>query len=181
MIKAKLSHLHIAPRKVRLVGDLIRGKKVEDAQGILNFTSKKSCRFFLKLLNSGIANAKNNFEIDSSNLYISELLVDEGPKMKRWRPGSRGSANPIQKKTSHITIILKEIEGVEKQKKSDKIEKQGAKEIKQKPATKKNVKELDKKDVKTVKIKKQEKRIEFKEAKPKIEKKFKRIFRRKSF
>lgn len=178
MIKAKLSHLHIAPRKVRLVGDLIRGKKVEDAQGILNFTTKKSARIFLKVLNSAVANAKNNFKIDHLNLYISNLLVDEGPKMKRWRPRARGSANPIQKKTSHITITLKEIEGAEKQKK---VGKRDEKIIKQKQISKEVEKTTDKKEIKTTKIKKAEKRTEFETAKPQEKIKSQKIFRRKSF
>ncbi len=178
MIKAKLSHLHIAPRKVRLVGDLIRGKKVEDAQGILSFTSKRSSRFFLKVLNSAIANAKNNFDINHLNLYISNLLVDEGPKMKRWRPRARGSANPIFKRTSHITIVLKEVEGAEEQKNEDKNKKQDEKIIKQESVDKKA---LDKKDIKIKKIKTTEERPEFNKAKPQEKIKSQKIFRRKSF
>ena len=185
MIKAKLSHLHIAPRKVRLVGDLIRGKRVEDAQGILNFTTKKSARFFLKVLNSAVANAKNNFKIDHLNLYISNLLVDEGPKMKRWRPRSRGSANQIQKKTSHITITLKEIEGAEKKETTDKKGKLDEKIVKQKKISKiedkVSEKTIDKEDIKTTKIKKQEKRAEFETAKSQGKIQSQKIFRRKSF
>lgn len=106
---AKLRYLRIAPRKVRLVADLIRGKSVEEAQTILNFTVKRAAQPLLKLLKSAIANAKNNFQLEEANLYISKILVDEGPKYKRWMPRARGRASLIQKKTSHITLILDEI------------------------------------------------------------------------
>ncbi|MDI6591661.1 MAG: 50S ribosomal protein L22 [Patescibacteria group bacterium] len=109
LITAKLRYLRIAPRKVRLVADLIRGKKVEEAQNILNFTVKRAAKPLLKLLKSAIANAKNNFQLEESNLYISKILVDEGPKYKRWRARARGRADQIQKKTSHLTLVLDEI------------------------------------------------------------------------
>ncbi len=106
-IKAKLGHLRIAPRKMRLVADLIRGKTAEEAKNILDFTVKKGALPFRKLLDQALANAKNNFQIEG-NLYISKIFVDEGPKLKRWRPRSRGRAMEIQKKTSHLTLILEE-------------------------------------------------------------------------
>jgi large subunit ribosomal protein L22 len=102
----KLKHLRIAPRKVRLAARLIRGKRIEEAQNILNFTVKKAASPLLKLLRSAAANAKNNFQLDESNLYIAKILVDEGPKYKRWRARARGRAEEIQKKTSHVTIVL---------------------------------------------------------------------------
>lgn len=107
-VKAKLSYLRIAPRKVRLVTALIKGKKVEKAQNILNFTTKKAAQPVLKLLNSALASAINTFQMQESNMYISKVLVNEGPKLKRWRARARGRAFAIQKKTSHITIILQE-------------------------------------------------------------------------
>ncbi len=106
----QLRYLRIAPRKVRLVADLMRGKQTEEAKDILSFTLKRGADPLLKLLNLAVADAQNNFQADSSNLYISEILVDEGPKYKRWRPRARGQAYQIQKKTSHITIFLEEIE-----------------------------------------------------------------------
>jgi large subunit ribosomal protein L22 len=127
-VKAKLSYLRIAPRKVRLVADMVRRKKVGEAQTILAFTTKRGARPVLKLLNSAEANAKNNFHLDSENLYISRIVVDEGPKLKRFMPRARGSASPIQKKTSHITILLdeivpgKKVERVEKEVKNEKFE-----------------------------------------------------------
>jgi len=108
-VVAKLKYLRIAPRKVRLVADLIRGKSVEESQNILTFTKKRAALPLLKLLKSAVANAENNFQLDKKNLYIPKILVDEGPKLKRMMPRSRGQANEIQKKTSHITIVLDEI------------------------------------------------------------------------
>lgn len=108
-VSAKLRYLRIAPRKVRLVADLLRGKSVEEAQNILNFTQKRVALPILKLLKQGISNAKNNFQMEEKNLYISKVLVDEGPKLKRVRPRARGHADEIQKKTSHITLVLDEI------------------------------------------------------------------------
>ena len=116
-VKAKLSYLRIAPRKVRLVTDLIKGKKVEKAQTILNFTTKKAAQPVLKLLNSALASAINNFQMQESNMYISKVLVNEGPKLKRWRARARGRAFAIQKKTSHITIVLQETEKAPRKKK----------------------------------------------------------------
>ena len=107
-IKVRLSNLRTAPRKVRLVADLVRGKKVAEAQSILLFTTNKSARPVLKLLNSAIATAKNDLHLDDSNLYISKITVDEGPKLKRWHPMSRGRAYPIIKRSSHIVLVLSE-------------------------------------------------------------------------
>lgn len=108
VVTAKLRYLRIAPRKVRLVADLLRGKSVEEAQNILNFTQKRVALPILKLLKQGISNAKNNFQMEEKNLYISKVLVDEGPKLKRVRPRARGHADEIQKKTSYITLVLEE-------------------------------------------------------------------------
>ena len=82
-IKVKLSNLRTAPRKVRQVIDLVRGKKASEAQSILLFTVNKSARSVLKLLNSAIASAKNDLHMNESNLFISKITVDEGPKLKR--------------------------------------------------------------------------------------------------
>lgn len=110
-IKASLNYLRIAPRKVRLVADLIRGMEVNKAQSTLKFTKKRAAAPILKLLNSAIASAKKNFNLTDEqiqNLYIKKINVDEGPKFKRWMPVSRGTAHEIQKKTSHIILILDE-------------------------------------------------------------------------
>lgn len=164
-VKAKLSYLRIAPRKVRLVTDLIRGKKVEKAQTILNFTTKKAAQPVLKLLNSALASAINNFQMQESNMYISKVLVDEGPKLKRWRARARGRAFAIQKKTSHITIILQETE------KAPRMKKKKAKKV----VT--PIKE-DKKQTQAEKPKFKPK-LEIK--KPKSQRGIRRFFRRKAF
>ncbi len=109
-ICAKLKYTRTAPRKVRQVADLVRGRRAKDAQAILSFTLNKSAGTILKLLNQAISSAKNNFKLDESNLYISKITVDGGPILKRSRPRARGSAYEIQKKTSHVTLILEEIE-----------------------------------------------------------------------
>jgi large subunit ribosomal protein L22 len=108
-VVAQLNYLRIAPRKVRLVADLIRGKSVKEAKRILNFTRKKAAKPMLKLLNSAIANAKHNFNLEEDRLFISKILVNEGPKLKRWMPRARGSISEIQKKSSHIFLELEEI------------------------------------------------------------------------
>lgn len=132
---AKLRHLRIAPRKVRLVADLIRGEMALQSLVILKHTTKRACRPMAKLLQSAIVNAKNNFQLDENILYISKITVDEGPKLKRWRPRAMGRAYPIQKKTSHITICLKEKE--EKELKAKVIEEPKGKKIEVKNKKKK--------------------------------------------
>ncbi|MCX6722770.1 MAG: 50S ribosomal protein L22, partial [Candidatus Staskawiczbacteria bacterium] len=111
-IKVRLSNLRTAPRKVRLVADLVRGKRVAEAQSILLFTTNKSARPVLKLLNSAIATAKNDLHLDDSNLFISAITVDEGPKLKRWHPMSRGRAFPIIKRSAHVMLTLNELNSV---------------------------------------------------------------------
>jgi len=118
-VKAKLNYLRIAPRKVRLVADLIRGKNIIEAQRQLQFCPKRAAKPLLKLLMSAIANAKHNFGISEEDLkkyYIKKLTVDEGPKLKRWRPVARGIAHEIQKKTSHVTLIIDQKEDKNKEK-----------------------------------------------------------------
>lgn len=105
-IKAKLNYLRIAPRKVRLVADLVRGMDVKEAETQLKFIPNRVTEPLLKLLKSGIANAKNNFNAEKDVLYIKELNINEGPPFKRWRPVSRGRAFPIMKRTSHIDLVL---------------------------------------------------------------------------
>ncbi len=139
---AKLNYLRIAPRKVRLAADLIRWKSIEEAQTILNFTNKKAASSLLKLLKQAISNAKNNFQLDPSNLYISKVLVDEGQKYKRWRPRARGQAYEIQKKTSHITLILEEIEKKIKKVRAKKPHSEPVKAIERIPKSEESQKEV---------------------------------------
>jgi len=121
-IKVKLSNLRTAPRKVRQVVDLVRGKRVPEAQSILLFTVNKSARPVLKLLNSAVASAKHDLHLDESNLFISKITVDEGPKLKRWHPMSRGRAYPIIKRSSHIVLVLSELNPAVKEKPETKKE-----------------------------------------------------------
>lgn len=107
-IKVKLNNLRIAPRKSREVVNLIRGEKVSQARAILEFTVKRAAEPTLKLLNSAVASALHNYKLKEKDLYIKKITVDEGPKLKRIFPMSRGRAYPIMKRTSHITLVLSE-------------------------------------------------------------------------
>lgn len=107
-VKAIAKTVRIAPRKVRLVVDLIRGKKVSEAISILRLTPKGSSAIVEKVVKSAVANAVNNNKMDQSNLYIKQAFVNEGVTMKRYLARAKGSANQILKRTSHITIVLDE-------------------------------------------------------------------------
>ena len=106
--KAMARTVRVSPRKTRLVLDLIRGKNVADAIAILKFTPNKAARIVEKTLNSAIANAENNFDLDVESLVVSEAFVNEGPTMKRFRPRAKGSASPINKRTTHVTVVVSE-------------------------------------------------------------------------
>ena len=107
---AKVTHVRIAPRKVRVVIDLIRNKSVGEAIGILRNTPKAASPVVEKLLKSAMANAENNHNMNVENLYISEIYADQGPTLKRIQPRAQGRAFRINKKTSHITLKLQEKE-----------------------------------------------------------------------
>ncbi len=106
--KAVARYVRIAPRKVRLVVDLIRGKKVGEAIAILKHTPKAASPVVEKLLKSAIANADHNYNMDVDNLVISKIYVDQGPTLKRYRPRAQGRASRIHKRTSHITVVVSE-------------------------------------------------------------------------
>lgn len=108
-IKAKAKHIKASPRKVRLVVDVIRGLRVDQALDQLTFVNKKATGSVEKLVKSAIANALNNFELKEDNLFVKEIRVDEGPTMKRWQPRARGRACPIRKRTSHVSLVLGEL------------------------------------------------------------------------
>ena len=107
--RAKLSYARISPRKVKIVLDLIRNKPVGTALGILKNTPKAASELLEKLLDSAIANATNNHEMDAEKLYVAECYANQGPTLKRVRPRAQGRAFRIRKRTSHITIILGEV------------------------------------------------------------------------
>ncbi|MFE8698606.1 50S ribosomal protein L22 [Cytobacillus sp. FJAT-53684] len=106
--KAVARTVRIAPRKARLVVDLIRGKQVGEAVAILNLTPKAASPIIEKVLKSALANAEHNYEMDVNNLVVAQAFVDEGPTLKRFRPRAMGRASQINKRTSHITIVLSE-------------------------------------------------------------------------
>lgn len=108
--RATLKFARISARKVKIVADLIRGKDVDEALAIMKFTPKASSEVLEKLLKSAIANAENNHEMKHENLYVAEIFANQGPTLKRIRPAAKGSAVRIRKRTSHITIVLKEKE-----------------------------------------------------------------------
>lgn len=172
-ITAKLKNLRRAPRKVRLVANLIKGMDAIQAENELKFSVKDSAKPLLKLLKSAVANAENNFHLEKNNLYISKITVDGGPGLKRWRPRAFGRAAQVIKRTSHINIVLAEkVEG------------------KIKKAINKKSKEAINKENEKVKIdlskedKKQDKKFDFKKEDTKLKKQskagIKKIFRRKS-
>lgn len=105
-VKASLRNLRIAPRKVRLVADLVRGKSVAEAKLQLSFNKKRASLPVLKLINSAVANADHNFNIDTDTLRIKSICVDQGPMLKRFMPRAFGRAAEIQKRMSHIRLVL---------------------------------------------------------------------------
>ncbi|HBQ26920.1 MAG TPA: 50S ribosomal protein L22 [Syntrophomonas sp.] len=108
--RAVARYLRVSPFKARQVADLVRGKNVDEAVGILKYTNKKSAPLISKILKSAIANAEHNNDMDSDELYVSEIYVDEGPTLKRMRPRAYGRADVRRHRTSHITVVLRERE-----------------------------------------------------------------------
>ncbi|MGM0855277.1 MAG: 50S ribosomal protein L22 [Bacillota bacterium] len=106
--KAVARTVRVAPRKVRLVVDLIRGKQVGEAVAILKHTPKAASPVIEKVLKSAIANAEHNFDMDINSLVVTEAYVNEGPTLKRFRPRAMGRASQINKRTSHITLVVSE-------------------------------------------------------------------------
>jgi len=106
--KAVAKYIRMSPQKIRLVADLIRGKKVQEARNTLLYTRKYAAGAIANVLKSAVANAAQNPNIDENILYVKEIFVDQGPALKRWRAATQGKAAPIRKKSSHITVILDE-------------------------------------------------------------------------
>ncbi|MCB1135102.1 MAG: 50S ribosomal protein L22 [Chlamydiia bacterium] len=104
--KAISKYVRISPRKARLVADLIRGKSVEAAQAELAFSPHKAGRLLKKTLDSAVANAEHNYDMQADDLAVVEVRVDEGPTMKRARPKCRGGRVPVMKRTSHLTVVV---------------------------------------------------------------------------
>ena len=104
--QAHAKYIRISPRKVKIVIDLIRGKSVDEARAILQFTPKAASPVVLKVLNSAVANAVNNKSMDESTLYVAECYANPGPTLKRYVARSRGSASPMLRRTCHISVVL---------------------------------------------------------------------------
>ena len=122
-VKAKVKFIKISPRKVRLVADVIRGLEVNKALDQLSFLKKQAVKPIMKLIDSAVANAENNFELKKNNLLIKEIKVDEGPTLHRWMPRARGRATPVRKRTSHVSLVLAElVESGKKKAKKQKVE-----------------------------------------------------------
>ena len=108
--KASVTFVRISPRKAGIVCDQIRGKSVKDAEAILALIPKAASEPLAKLVHSAAANAENNHQMDPEKLYVAEVHADPGPIIKRYRPVSKGRAHHIMKRTSHLTVVLKEKE-----------------------------------------------------------------------
>ena len=108
--RAVARYIRVSPLKARQVADLVRGKNINEAVGILRYVNKKAAPLINKVLRSAIANAEHNYNMDSDILYVAELYIDEGPTAKRMQPRGYGRADVRRKRTSHITVVLKEKE-----------------------------------------------------------------------
>lgn len=108
--RAEAKYIRIPSTKVKPVCDLIRGKGIEEAKLILQFTPTKSARELLQVLDSAVANAVNNHDMEETNLFISQVYANQGPHLKRWKAGSHGRAMPRLRRTSHIGIVVEERE-----------------------------------------------------------------------
>jgi len=142
-MKAILRHLRVSPMKANLVAAIVRGKKAVDAVDTLRFTPKKTARPLMKLIESAIANAENNFKQDKQDLYIQEIIVTKGVTYKRSMPVSKGRANPILKRTAHLTVKLglkkpdTKVEAETKPETTEKVKKE-TKKVAKKTSTKKS-------------------------------------------
>jgi len=178
-MKAFLKNYRQSPRKVRLVADLIRGKKVDEAETVLDFTVKRSSRHFKQLLNSAVANAKQNFGLEKDVLFIKEVQVNKGVTLKRFRPVSRGSAHPINKRSSHVLIVLGEQPGVKQAQLSAEENKKAPVKTKETTTKKKTVPALtakrdEKKTVKKSNVQTKKETTQNKTAKAKAKKSIKK-------
>ena len=143
MITAKLNDYRQSPRKVRLVANLVKGKKIEEVRNTLAFLVKRASKPLADLIDSAVANASHNFNIPADQLYVKEFRVDEGVVLKRRMPRARGMAYPINKRTSHVFLQLDTIDNMPQKKSKGKIaivksEEKPKVEVKAKKATKKS-------------------------------------------
>lgn len=109
-VKAEAKYQRISPLKVNYIAKEIRGKQVDEALNILKFTNKKGAKLLFDVLKSAIANAENNNNLSRENLYVKKAYANDAPTMKRWRPKAKGAAYPILKRSSHIGVLIENIE-----------------------------------------------------------------------
>ena len=151
-VSAKAKYIRMSPKKVRLVLDIVRGMKVAKAADTLKLMNKRAAKPVMKLIDSAIANAEHNFELDKDNLFIKEIRADEAPTLKRWMPRAHGRATPIRKRNSHINVILSEVkDSGKKEGKKVKVDapvKLGDMGKKEKEETKKEIKAEAKEEIK---------------------------------
>jgi large subunit ribosomal protein L22 len=107
-VRAIAKSVRISPRKLRLVADSMRNMQIEDANRMLEVTHKRAAKIFQKALRSAVANAVNNAKLETNNLLIARVMVNDAPAFKRFRPSTRGRIHPYKKRGSHLTIVLKE-------------------------------------------------------------------------
>jgi large subunit ribosomal protein L22 len=107
-VTAKATRVRVSPRKMRLVIDMVRGRDVQEAMGILQFTPNKAADDVFKTIKSARASAENNYDLNPDQLYVKTIFADDGPTYKRFKPRARGRVNQILKRTSHLTVILAE-------------------------------------------------------------------------
>jgi large subunit ribosomal protein L22 len=110
--RATAKYVDVSPRKARLVADTVRGRTVKEALAMLKFMSQKSARHVFKVIESATANAENNYSMDTEALIVSKIFVDEGPTQKRFRPRAHGRVSPLLKRTSHVTAVVADKEGI---------------------------------------------------------------------
>ncbi len=106
-MRASAKYVRVAPRKARQLADQVRGLNVEEARSLLEFSTRGAATDIRKLIDSAAANAENNHDLDAEEMQIAEINVDEGPTLKRWRARARGRATRIEKKTCHVSVVLK--------------------------------------------------------------------------
>jgi large subunit ribosomal protein L22 len=179
-VKAQLNNYRRSPRKIRLVAKVLKGLDAKAAENQLRFIIKGSAEDFQKLLKSAVSNAENNFGLEKDNLFIKDIIVNEGTKLKRWLPRAYGRASLLLKRTSHIELILAErVEG----KGRKKVKKQEIKDVKAEEIKKKEEKETEEIKEEKKEITKIREEKEFIDEKKKSESSkgiLKRVFRRKS-
>jgi large subunit ribosomal protein L22 len=109
-VRAVTKYVRMAPRKVRLVVDLVRGMQVSEALAVLRFTPKAAAKVVAKTISSAAANAEENYGLSTEDLFIAKITADEGPTLKRGRAGARGRYKPLLKRSAHVTVVLEERE-----------------------------------------------------------------------